>query len=236
MALLALLNSRLLEWRFRLTSTNNHVSTTEIAALPIPRIDFTTPADERARRLAEGQALAAAWVAAPGAATMPYGAFLASPPGRWLAPAAGGVSFTQTDVCHDLLAALAADMLTLNREKQAEMRGFLRWLERTLGAPPAALTGKSRLLDYPGDYQKGEAELSLAELLALLRKNRRRLAVDPDARAFQELLEREYEASLARLLPLKARLAATDRLIDLLVYRLYGLTEAEVAIVEGARS
>jgi len=61
-------------------------------------------------------------------------------------------------------------------------------------------------------------------------------AQDPTARAFQELLEREYAASLARLLPLKARLAATDRLIDLLVYRLYCLTEAEVAIVEGARS
>lgn len=30
-----------------------------------------------------------------------------------------------------------------------------------------------------------------------------------------------------------ARLAATDRLIDLIVYRLYGLTAEEVAIVEG---
>jgi len=36
-------------------------------------------------------------------------------------------------------------------------------------------------------------------------------------------------------LPLKARLAATDRLIDLIVYRLYGLTEEEVATVEGSR-
>jgi hypothetical protein len=37
------------------------------------------------------------------------------------------------------------------------------------------------------------------------------------------------------LLPLKARLAATDRLIDRVVYRLYGLTEEEVARVEGGR-
>ena len=35
------------------------------------------------------------------------------------------------------------------------------------------------------------------------------------------------------LLPLKARLAATDRLIDQVVYRLYGLTEEEIAVVEG---
>jgi hypothetical protein len=31
----------------------------------------------------------------------------------------------------------------------------------------------------------------------------------------------------------RARIAATDRLIDLIVYRLYGLTAAEVAVVEG---
>jgi len=31
----------------------------------------------------------------------------------------------------------------------------------------------------------------------------------------------------------KSRLAATDRLIDLIVYRLDGLTEEEVAVVEG---
>ena len=34
-------------------------------------------------------------------------------------------------------------------------------------------------------------------------------------------------------LPLQARLAATGRLIDLIVYRLYGLTDEEAAIVEG---
>jgi len=34
--------------------------------------------------------------------------------------------------------------------------------------------------------------------------------------------------------PLKDRLAATDCLIDLIVYRLYGLTPEEVAVVEGA--
>ena len=32
--------------------------------------------------------------------------------------------------------------------------------------------------------------------------------------------------------PLKQRIAATDRLIDQIVYRLYGLTDEEIAIVE----
>ncbi len=36
--IMALLNSKLLNWRFKLTSTNNHVSGNEIRNLPIPRV------------------------------------------------------------------------------------------------------------------------------------------------------------------------------------------------------
>ncbi len=36
--LLGLLNSRLLNWRFKITSTNNYISAAEVEALPIPRI------------------------------------------------------------------------------------------------------------------------------------------------------------------------------------------------------
>jgi len=46
-------------------------------------------------------------------------------------------------------------------------------------------------------------------------------------------LEKEYQASLETLLPLKLQLMRCDRLIDAIVYRLYGLSEEEVAIVEG---
>jgi hypothetical protein len=51
--------------------------------------------------------------------------------------------------------------------------------------------------------------------------------------AFQEQLASEYEASLDKLLPIKQRLAATDRLIDRVVYQLYGLSDEEIAVVEG---
>jgi type II restriction/modification system DNA methylase subunit YeeA len=47
------------------------------------------------------------------------------------------------------------------------------------------------------------------------------------------MLEREYEKSLEILLPIKEQLAKTDRLIDQIVYKLYGLTEEEIDIVEG---
>ena len=36
-------------------------------------------------------------------------------------------------------------------------------------------------------------------------------------------------------MPLKAKIAATDRLIDQIVYRLYGLTDKEIQVVEGER-
>ena len=70
------------------------------------------------------------------------------------------------------------------------------------------------------------------DLLLLLRHwRRRRLRADPSARAFQTLLAEEYAASLEWLLPIKARLAAADHLIDRIVRRLYGLTEEEIAQV-----
>jgi len=50
---------------------------------------------------------------------------------------------------------------------------------------------------------------------------------------FAAQLRDDYEASMAILRPLEESLTETDRLIDQIVYRLYGLTAAEVAIVEG---
>jgi len=135
-------------------------------------------------------------------------------------------------VVHDLLAFLAEQMIAMNKQKQAEVTGFLAWLSREIGAAIDALHNKTRLQNYLGDYQKGEPHLALEELLAVLRQNRRKLSVDPSARAFQERLATEHAASLAVLLPLKQRLAATDRLIDQVVYKFYGLTEEEIAIVE----
>ncbi len=139
----------------------------------------------------------------------------------------------RSDVIHDFLAFLAEQMIGMNRDKQAEVNGFLAWLQREIGASLDSLNNKTRVQNYLGDYQKGEPHASLDDLLAVLRQNRRKLAVDPSKRAFQEHLQAEYAASLDKLLPLKALLAATDRLIDQVVYLLYGLTDEEIAVVEG---
>ncbi len=85
----------------------------------------------------------------------------------------------QSDVVHDLLAHLAGQMIEMNKEKQAEVKGFLAWLEREIGAPIDNLTRKTHLRNYLGDYQKGESHRALEGVLDILRRNRRRLKVDP---------------------------------------------------------
>ncbi len=68
-----------------------------------------------------------------------------------------------------------------------------------------------------------------------LKENRKALTIDPSRKAFQDRLRVEFEGSRVKLHPLKARLTLTDRLIDQIVYRLYGLTDGEIRIVEGSR-
>ena len=95
------------------------------------------------------------------------------------------------------------------------------------------LTGRGKLADFPGDYQKGEPPLTFDELLDILRKNKGRLGVSLTDAGLVERMRNEYEGSLQRVLPLKERLSKTDALIDQVVYRLYGLTEEEIGVVEG---
>ena len=69
----------------------------------------------------------------------------------------------------------------------------------------------------------------------MLKKNKRKLAVDPARREPGEALRAEFEGSMKKLLPLRERIRQTDELIDATVYRLYALTEEEIGIVEGRR-
>ncbi len=150
----------------------------------------------------------------------------------------------ESDVVQDLLAFLAEEMIRLNKEKRALQREFLDWLVATLKILPDkegregidVLTGKAKLADYPGDYQKGEPPLAIDELLEILRKNKNRLGVSLSDAGLVDRIRKMYEESLQRVLPLKERLQKTDTLIDAVVYRLYGLTEEEIAVVEGKGS
>jgi hypothetical protein len=255
-ALVAVLNSQLL-WFF-LTQIGTPLrggyyryKTKYLERFPIRRIAFTTPPDERTRLVGVGITEATEFIEhTEEAASVSFSAFSVSVFGRWLderlspvhtpdptlvrqhnadplnedwqLPEAGPVE--QSDVVHDLLAHLAEQMMAMNKDKQAEIKGFLAWLETFLGCPVDDLSGKT--------YVRAYHERTFAELLDTLKKNRRRIQPDLDRRGPLEALQAEWETSMGKLRPLLARIAATDRLIDLIVYRLYGLSEEEVAVVE----
>ncbi|OGP54057.1 MAG: hypothetical protein A2Y65_00575 [Deltaproteobacteria bacterium RBG_13_52_11] len=152
-----------------------------------------------------------------------------------------GILWEQSDVVHDALAFLAEQMIEMNKDKQREIKGFLGWLESQLKIQSGAdgnsgieaLTGKTQIKNYLGDYQKGEEDLPFEEFWKILEKNKTRIQTNLKARDLYENIKAEYEKSLSKLLPLKEKLHKTDWLIDQIVYKLYGLTEDEIKIVEG---
>ncbi|GFO96781.1 hypothetical protein ig2599ANME_0971 [groundwater metagenome] len=112
----------------------------------------------------------------------------------------------------------------------AEIKGFLRWLEGEIGAPIEELTNKTAIKEY---YEAG-----FDALMGALAKNKKKLkeGYDPTRREPKEKLHAEFNASVGKLAPLLKRIEATDELIDKIVYKLYGLTEEEIKIVEGSIS
>ncbi|MEA5488399.1 MULTISPECIES: Eco57I restriction-modification methylase domain-containing protein [Pseudanabaena] len=217
-----LLNSTFLDWRFNLTSTNNNVNGYEIESLPVPKINFTTPLDRREQSLQNAIAL--------------YHQYQSD---RQIEPLLNQVNHhlsqeqEEADVIHDLLAYLAEQMIELNKQKQTEIKSFLKWLERFIGCEIDTLTNKSKIQNYLGDYYKNESSLSFDDLIEVLKKNKKKIKIDPVSRKEQQSLEKEYQDSMNTLLPIKEKLTNCDKLIDAIVYRLYGLTEEEIAIVEG---
>jgi len=131
----------------------------------------------------------------------------------------------QADVVHDLLAYLAEQMIEMHKEKQAEAKGFLDWLADYTGLPIDDWKLKSHVQAY--------WEHPWSEMQRALSQNRGKMTRDAEGREAQEKMKREFEDSMAKLNPLLARIEATDRLIDQIAYRLYGLTEEEIAVVEG---
>jgi len=221
--LAAILNSKVLEFLLHSICPLKRggyytFSSTYLADIPIRRISFTTPAPERARLGAELQQLYAdgkhAEILAQVETCLPK-----DEAGNFIAEQ------EKSDVVHDLLAFLAEKMLEMNKQKQTEVKGFLGWLESYLGAKVEDLTPKTKLQSYyEHDYES---------FLAVLKKNKKKLAIDPSRREPAEALRAEFEGSLRKLLPLRERIRLTDELIDQVVYRLYGLTEEEIRIVEG---
>ena len=85
------------------------------------------------------------------------------------------------------------------------------------------LTPKTKLQSY--------YDHNYESFLAVLKKNGKKLAIDPARREPAETLRAEFEGSVGKLGPLREKIRQTDELIDAVVYRLYGLTQEEIRIV-----
>ena len=218
--ILSILNSRLMSFYHRKVFLDvalqrfQKILIKDAKILPIRRINFTTPADERDRQLEKAKTLHQ-FCLDKGSTDCVLGFVkhhLAANPER-------------SDIVHDLLGFLAAQMLEMNKAKGEEIRGFLHWLEQEIGVEIEALKNKTAI--------RGYFDLSLEELLEILKKNRGFIAADLSNRSFQESLRRELTASCAKINPLLTRIQSNDALIDRVVYQLYGLTDEEIAVVEG---
>jgi hypothetical protein len=248
--LLTLLNSYFLNWYFVafLKSTKevfSEIQARQVEKLPIRRIDFTTPADERERLVADGITQAAEWIesAEKGSVkSVRFSAFSGSTLGRWLDERLSAEP-EEGDVVHDLLAHLAERMIAMHEEKQERVEAFWLDLEGVTGSETFAALR---------EHGKWESSLWKAEPC--------RPFVDGESRSTRHLDEslgwnedcfKAFVKMLAGRVSnlsevvgvyrthhpaydaLVRRIEATDRLIDLMVYRLYGLTADEVAVVEG---
>jgi uncharacterized short protein YbdD (DUF466 family) len=220
---LALLNSRLMSFYHRRVFLDvalqrfQKVLIKDAKQFPIRRVEFCTPSAKRTALLAKVQQLYRRGARDEnGEAVLAFVAEqLAAKPER-------------SDAVHDLLAFLAERMMELNREKRAAARQFLTDLKDFHGIDARALKPKTRLDEF--------WKLDTAGLFAHLRKNQKTLAaakMDLNEEAEARLRSR-FEKARAAVLALEPQITFTDRLIDQIVYRLYGLTPDEVELVESA--
>jgi Alw26I/Eco31I/Esp3I family type II restriction m6 adenine DNA methyltransferase len=201
----ALLNSQFIEWRFRLTSSNNNVNNYEVDALPLREIKFSTAPAERKRLTTKARAL--------------YESSLATKAEHILDFTDKELAANHADVIHDLLAYLAGQMTDLNTEKQTTAKTFRADLKDFHDIEVRSLTPKTKLAEF--------WKLETTELFAHLHANKIRIKESEE-----EKIRSRFQKAKDKLIPLDSQINFTDTLIDQIVYRLYGLTADEIKIVE----
>ena len=127
-------------------------------------------------------------------------------------------------------AAMASQLDPLSRrlhdftaELLRERRGFLAWLSDTLGARTEELPGATLLAGYD--------DLTLQDLLEVLRKSRAKLGDRVESRAFRDLLDREHAQSSERVAERRRELATAEGQARELVLDLYELTASQRSLV-----
>ena len=229
---LALLNSKI-SWFF-VSNTGSvlrggyyRFKTAYLLPLPIPAIVFETTGSERDAALQQAVAY--------------YESKRFTGLLSW---AEAELAQNRNDTIHDLLAYLAEQMIAMNEQKQAQTEAF--WLdmegvtdEKTL----AAIRTKGKWEEAvhekvaaarPYVRPTSRSTITLDQTLAWNEESFKGVAkmLVKNIPNFSQWVQ-TYRAHHGHIAPLAQRLQATDALIDQIVYRLYGLTAEEIALVEG---
>jgi hypothetical protein len=114
-------------------------------------------------------------------------------------------------------------MMALAKDKQTAAKQFLTDLKDFYGIEPRSLTPKTKLDEF--------WKLQVGEVFAHFRANKLRFKEGDE-----ENIRARFQKSQDKLVPLDSQIEFTDRLIDQIVYRLYGLTQDEIKLVEESAS
>jgi hypothetical protein len=210
---LAVLNSRFVSWYTYMFIYNQAIRTMHFDApyvgrIPLPPINFSMGNDERAKVVGRFRELYEEML-------------IASSPAEHFEKLLRHLRGTPTvpEVLHDFLVVLSRRMLDLNRHKQDQLVYFCNWLNDAFAIPTslrqlelviARGTKQSVLLFFGNIKQKG-AKLS-QDVYEQIKDS------------FQQCAE-EVSQTLR-----ESRI--TDKLIDSVVYYLYGLEESEIQTIE----
>ena len=210
-ALLALFNSKLSDWRFSMTSTNNSVNEYEINALPIPRFERFATASQLGVNLGEGSMAALCELNSVDAVA------------TWEEAVTDEIERTPgeanawPDSIHDALSASGRELTRLRESRQNLIEDFAAWLFKTLRIDRGKFTGRSHLQGGQADVDQQDWEW----FQHLLIRNRIACAVDPLSKEID--VRTRYERLIVQAQQYNTKFDALDQATDRVIWQLVGL-------------
>jgi hypothetical protein len=209
-AILACFASTVCEWRFGLTSTNNHVNAYEVDALPIPVFArLMTKSSQKPlvdwnrweSALNRGDDGVVAWEMAVVKEMETTSAQAEAWP----------------DTVHDSLATAGKEMSRLGAERQILTNDFAAWLVETLDIDEEKFTGMTYLRGGQATFD----QMGWQAFLDLLNRNHRACRLDPSHSG--SILQSRYDDVSSKVLVNRTRFVSLDAAIDRIMWQLLGL-------------
>ncbi len=127
---------------------------------------------------------------------------------------------------HELLVFIVNEAENHWARYQEVANEFLYWLRAAASSDFDDWVGKTTIHDF--------ASQPLQSLVEVFKVNEKKSELQPHRRSEDlHMLRQNHDRAVSRIRPILDTLELIDLLLDLVVYRLYGLAETDVAVVEG---